>query len=516
MPAGRLVFALAMVAAALFLSPIAAAESRVALVVGNGAYQAAGKLANPGADARLVSQSLRRAGFETIDLRQDLGRQDLVRALVDFRRKADAADVALIYYAGHGIEVGGRNWLIPVDARLADERDLEVEALELNTLLTAVEGARAIRIVILDACRDNPFARSMRRINANRAIGRGLADVEISDTLVVYAARGGTTASDGEGAHGPFAEALAKRLPEPGVDIQIIFRKVRDDVLRATNNRQEPFQYGSLRGEQLFLVPPTSAAPPIAAPGPVGGPDQEVVAFNAAVTINSIAAFEDYLKRFPKGANAVLAREALARLRQPPPPVSAVSSGPARPATPASKGGTDQSRFAARPDFLPLEALLASADEGKQFCENFRARDKSCTSLVRLGRNADGSISYIERERLQLLLWVMEGEMVMRARAEGDFLCIAADDIQFRMLENTMPDPATAQKLVDDSVEAARARLRSFGGKACMGAAGAHAQFTTETFDARGSILPPPPDAPKGPRLTTAVAGGQVKLRNAQ
>jgi formylglycine-generating enzyme required for sulfatase activity len=235
---------------------------KVALVVGNSAYQNVARLPNPVNDAHLVANTLRGMGFDVVQT-QDATRVGFSQALRSFREKADASDVALVYYAGHGMEVGGRNWLIPTDARLGDERDLEDEAINLESILSAVNSAKRLRVVILDACRDNPFAVTMRRIGGTRAVSRGLADPrEVTGTLIVYAAKAGSTASDGGGANSPFAMALARRLPEPGTDIQLVFRRVGDDVLAATANRQEPFQYGALRGEALYLVPPRPVATP--------------------------------------------------------------------------------------------------------------------------------------------------------------------------------------------------------------------------------------------------------------
>lgn len=245
---------------ALFATTPAFAQ-KVALVVGNSAYQNVARLPNPVNDARLVAQTLRGMGFDVVQT-QDATRAGFSQALRAFRTKADASDVALVYYAGHGMEVDGRNWLIPVDAKLGDERDLEDEAVNLDGIMSAVGSARRLRVVILDACRDNPFAVTMRRIGGTRAVTRGLADPrEVTGTLIVYAAKAGSTASDGGGVNSPFAQALARRLPEPGTDVQLVFRRVGDDVLAATNNRQEPFQYGSLRGEALYLVPPSPIAP---------------------------------------------------------------------------------------------------------------------------------------------------------------------------------------------------------------------------------------------------------------
>jgi uncharacterized caspase-like protein len=174
-------------------------------------------------------------------------------ALREFGHVAEGADWALIYYAGHGIEMAGVNYLIPTDARLETDRDVSFETVPLSHVMSAVEGARKLRLVLLDACRDNPFANQMRRTVASRSIGRGLAAVEPqTGSLVVYAAKDGETALDGNGSNSPFVMALVKELAVPGVEIRKLFDLVRDDVLEATNNQQQPFTYGSVPGRQDF------------------------------------------------------------------------------------------------------------------------------------------------------------------------------------------------------------------------------------------------------------------------
>lgn len=246
---------LQLLAVVLLLSLPAAAQTaprRVALVIGNAAYAHAGRLANPPNDARLVANALAQAGFQTVDARSDLGFQAFGRALRDFRTRANGAQVALVYYAGHGIEGNGKNWLIPTDAVLGSEFDLTYEAISLDQVMDALTGAD-LRVVILDACRDNPLGRSWNR--GTRAVARGLAPVEADDVLVIYAAAPGQTAADGVGAvNSPFATALARRLPEVGLPIQLLGGRVRDDVLRATGSTQRPFVSASITGEPFYLV----------------------------------------------------------------------------------------------------------------------------------------------------------------------------------------------------------------------------------------------------------------------
>lgn len=226
---------------------------RVALVIGNGAYRSVPVLGNPSRDAAAVATALRKAGFQKVIVENDLRKEKLEATLREFGRVAEGADWALIYYAGHGIEMSGVNYLIPVDARLETDRDVGFETVPLNHVMSAVEGAKKLRLVLLDACRDNPFASQMRRTTASRSIGRGLAPVEPqTGSLVVYAAKDGETALDGDAGNSPFATAFIEELATPGIEIRKLFDLVRDDVLEATNNKQQPFTYGSVPGRQDF------------------------------------------------------------------------------------------------------------------------------------------------------------------------------------------------------------------------------------------------------------------------
>jgi len=238
---------------------VTSAERRVALVIGNSGYRSVPALPNARRDAGAVAAALRSVGFQTVTLEADLPRDKLIDAMRDFARHAERADWALIYYAGHGIEIGGVNYLIPVDARLQTDRDVQFETVPLDQVLASVEGATKLRIVLLDACRENPFASQMRRTTASRSIGRGLARVEPEGgTLVGYAAKHGEVALDGDGDNSPFVTSFVKRIATPGLEISKLFRLIRDDVLTATGGKQEPFVYGSLPGEDFFFSRPVA------------------------------------------------------------------------------------------------------------------------------------------------------------------------------------------------------------------------------------------------------------------
>jgi WD40 repeat protein len=232
-------------------------ERRVALVIGNSAYRKVQHLPNPSRDADLIGAALRNAGIEDVTIAHDLDRDGMLVALKTFARKADAADWAVIYFAGHGIEIGGINYLIPIDAKLETDRDVSEETVSLQQLQAKVAGAHKLKLIVLDACRNNPFASQMRMTVASRSINRGFARIEPTGaTLVVYAAKEGTTAADGDSVSSPFALSFAKRVVEQGVEINKALRFVRQDVLQATGNQQEPFVYGSLPPEDFYFVPP--------------------------------------------------------------------------------------------------------------------------------------------------------------------------------------------------------------------------------------------------------------------
>jgi hypothetical protein len=320
----------------------ATADKRVALVIGNADYVNATKLPNPANDAVAVSAMLESAGF-TVEIHTDLGNSEMRRVIRNFSDQAQHSDIAVVYYAGHGLEVDGTNFLVPTDAKLQRDIDVEDEAVALDRVLKMIEPARTLRLVILDACRDNPFVRTMTRTTMTRSIGRGLARIEpvTSNTLVAYAARAGSTAADGDRANSPFTAALLKNVPVPGVDLRIAFGNVRDDVLKATNHQQEPFVYGSLGGGVIALVPGPSGAneqiaAPVAAPAAPMGPTgaEPWRDYELAAQVGTVEAWDEFLRIYKTGYYANLARAQRAKLMAaaaPPPPVA-----PAMLATPAS------------------------------------------------------------------------------------------------------------------------------------------------------------------------------------
>jgi tetratricopeptide (TPR) repeat protein len=226
---------------------------RVALIIGNGAYQHVHQLDNPPRDARLIADALREIGFQTVTLGNDLTRDKFFEALHGFASEAEKADWAVVYYAGHGLEIGGVNYLVPVDAKLAADRDAENEAVALEQLIAAVGGARKLRLVMLDACRDNPFAPTMQRTIASKLVDKGFSNIEpAAGFMVVYAAKHGETALDGDGVDSPFAVAVARDVKQPHIEVRKLFDLVRDDVWSASKHQQQPFTYGSPPGREDF------------------------------------------------------------------------------------------------------------------------------------------------------------------------------------------------------------------------------------------------------------------------
>lgn len=305
---GAIIFA---VWASWCLGAPAHAGKRVALVIGNSAYQNVPRLANPAHDAATIAAMLKKAGFDSVDLRSDLKAVEMRRALREFGSKTRDADVAVVYYAGHGIELDNANYLIPVDTLLETDTDIYDETTPLDRVLVAVEPARQLRLIILDACRDNPFSKNTKRTVASRAIGRGLAKVEPTspNTIIAFAAKAGFTASDGDGKNSPFALALAKHLAIPGLDLRKAFGFVRDDVLKATGNKQEPYIYGSLGGDDVSLVPAKPVAPPPENPQADMRRDYEL-----ALQIGTRAVWASFLNTYPAGFYADLAKGQLDRI----------------------------------------------------------------------------------------------------------------------------------------------------------------------------------------------------------
>jgi hypothetical protein len=241
------------------LSAAHAADRRVAVVVGVGAYQAVPQLANPPRDARAIADALRRLGFDTT-LVLDPDRAALEQAIRTLGDRAQGADVAMFFYAGHAVEANGRNALVPVSARIARARDLPFETVDLDRVLDQLGDQTHTTLIFLDACRDNPFQRSLA--GAGRGLGesRGLAapSADVTGTLIAFATAPGHVAADGDGADSPFTTALLRHIETPGLELRQMLALVRKDVRLATNGTQIPWESSALEGE--FYFRPTAAS----------------------------------------------------------------------------------------------------------------------------------------------------------------------------------------------------------------------------------------------------------------
>jgi uncharacterized caspase-like protein len=258
----RLLFLAIFLSQSFSLVARAEAAGRVALILGNGDYQNAPQLPNPVNDATDVAAAFARLGF-SVQLIKNGSFDTMRRGLLDFTQQARSADIAVVYFAGHGMEIRDENWLIPVDAQLALDASANQEAISLGGIIPIVSRARRLGLVILDACRDNPFSRQILLSQPGRALApRGLIAVEPPNSvLVAFAAKHGTTADDGAGRNSPFTSALLHNLEVPGLEINYLFRNIHDEVYQATQREQEPYVYGTLSKEPIYLKTATDPQP---------------------------------------------------------------------------------------------------------------------------------------------------------------------------------------------------------------------------------------------------------------
>ena len=444
---------------AIILAPTAArAEKRVALVVGNAAYQTVPQLPNPGRDASAVATMFRDAGFDTVETQLNVGNLEFKRSIRRFEAIADQADIAVVYYAGHGLEISGTNYLIPVDARLATDRDAEDEAIPLERLVSSADGARRLRLIILDACRDNPFVTSMRRerkVAATRAVLAGLGKVEptSTDTLIAYAAKAGSTADDGSGEHSPFTSAVLKNLTVPGLDVRLAFGRVRDEVLKVTGNRQEPFVYGSLGGGNISLVP----APAMRQEAPAIDVKAD---YDLVQKIGSKRAWEVFLGTHPTGFYSDLARAQ----------IEAINADAAKTQLASLPQPPAQSRETPSKEALEWDRIKDSADAAalQRFIKRF----------------PDSPLSITAQQRVDLLNQAAR-EREEQARAAREAGLKAAEEA--RQLAEARKAELAAQKKREDDER--RAREAEAAEKAKVAAAEAAAARKREEDDRRAKAL---------------------------
>ena len=298
------------------------ADKRVAFVVGNGAYKNVPALPNPAVDAKSMAKLLRNAGFDVVE-GSNLSRDKMTEKLLDFGKKAEGADVALFFYAGHGIAVNGTNYLLPVDADLRSEMDVKLgAAINVDVTLEQTMGDAKVKLVFLDACRDNPFAAKIRSAKATRSVNvqTGLAEMKSSQgTLLAFATGPGQTALDGEvGSNSPFTRALLANIAQPGVEIQQAMTKVRAQVNDETAKNQLPWGHTNLTGS-VYLNPAkvtteASSTPVAAAPAT----DVEIEFWRSIKDSNKVEELNAYLTNYPNGTFKPLALARIASLQDGP------------------------------------------------------------------------------------------------------------------------------------------------------------------------------------------------------
>jgi uncharacterized caspase-like protein len=343
------VFALIVALLGTVLASSAQAERRVALVIGNGAYTQAAPLANPANDARAVSAALERLGFEVVS-GFDLSNADLRKTVRAFADKLVGANVAMFFYAGHGLQVAGDNYLIPVDAAIRTEADLDFNAVKLDLITRQLDREAKVKIIMLDACRDNPFEKELTRSmgkTRSATVKKGLAEISnAGGTMIAFATDPGSVALDGDGKHSPFTSALLKHIETPGVEIGLMMRRVTKDVFESTGERQRPWTNASLTGELYLKGGETAGVPPAPAPtatAPSGFDDRqiELAMWQAAEKSGQSADYEEYLKRYPNGQFAGLARNRLEALKKGG-SVNTAAADPTRSADQSQKSNTDE------------------------------------------------------------------------------------------------------------------------------------------------------------------------------
>ena len=343
---GKLIIGLIFMVGWSSVPSLSAAENRVALVIGNGSYQAIPALDNPRRDATLIAEKLRAVGFD-VNLTLDSDYLTIMQSVRSFGYRARGADAALFYYAGHGMQADGRNYLLPVDARLGRIADLPYQTLPLSLVMDELDYADAkINLVVLDACRDNPLTRSLKRRSSTRNVNlsQGLASVRrASGTFIAYATAPGQVAYDGQGTrNSPFTRALADWIEKPDLEVALMFRRVREQVVAATNGKQVPWVEEAILGDFYFWPKGNTVPIPAAAPAnvvreqpanvvreqnvlqPSSQNDIIIAAWSKARTLGTPKAYKDFLQRYP---DSIFAHQALALLSQ-----MAGSSSPTSPA----------------------------------------------------------------------------------------------------------------------------------------------------------------------------------------
>ncbi len=295
----------------------AQAQRRVALVIGNSTYANTPQLANPANDASDIATALKLLGFDVI-AESNLTKSAMDNAFRRFARAMDGADAALFYYAGHGMQFQSQNYLMPIDAKLQHEADLPYEMAKVDDVIADMSRVKGVRLVILDACRDNPLEANLKRTVArtrNIAQTRGLARMtRTQGLLVAYATQPGQVADDGIDRNSPFTKSLLQHIATPGLEVGPLFRRVASDVNKSTGGKQTPELSVSLLGEFYFAKSGqsgnTDKTPQTSTPKPNTNEISEAKAFEMAQRINNVAAWDAFLNRYSNGFFADMARAA--------------------------------------------------------------------------------------------------------------------------------------------------------------------------------------------------------------
>ena len=415
-----------------------ALAKRVALVIGNGAYEHTVPLPNPSNDAELMAAKLRSLGFEVV-AGQDQTYNDMRRSVLDFAKKAYGAEIALLFYAGHGMQVAGQNLLVPIDAKIEDETSLDFETISVDFIMRQMSKDVKVQMVFLDACRDNPLARTLaRRMGPSRSgnLGTGLAEIKVEETggegsVIAFATSPGDVALDGDGQNSPFTSALIRHIDTPNASIQTVMTRVTGDVYDATEKRQRPWVNASLIGE-VFLNKSSAAAEgtEVASLGTTATavPDQAVsnaavsaaattsqpnldwerekLIWEAAKSSDTVADYESYLAAYPKGTFADFARNSIKRLGAGS-QVAAVNPA----TTPGNAAAANGAANAAMPN--PQTAIPGTAETEAALGWNRSARREVQTRLNLAGHNVgrpDGAFG--PKTRAGIVAWQTQNNMV--------------------------------------------------------------------------------------------------------
>lgn len=442
-------------------------EKKVALIIGNSVYRHAVTLPNPRNDAALMAATLKDSGFEVIE-GIDLSKAAMTDIVDRFTEKAYDANVALIFYAGHGVQVDGQNYLIPVDAELTSPAHLRTRAIRVDDMMTSLPPDPAVSVVILDACRDNPLARTLAASlpkSRSSALGVGLAPVEASSqsngsggVIIAYATDPGSVALDGKGENSPYTSALAKNIAIPGLEIQSALTRVRAEVTEKTLGRQRPWHNASL-GRELFLggAAPRSAvaAPPLivgqTAEEQAAGSDWEFEQrlWDEASKRNTVAHYEIYLKQFPNGRFAGVAALNLDQLKAGEIKIAAVSSEDV--SKPSSADPSSQVRTALSvPD--DVKQLPGSVETEEAIKLDRAGRADVQARLQALGKQPGGTDgSFGPRTRAAIGEWQQDGGIVQTGYLTA----------QQHLLLSTQTEPLMAAIEADQKRAAAAASRKS-------------------------------------------------------